>query len=173
VKKSLLFSLQDRPTVLVSACLLGKKCRYDGKKTVNPSLLFYKDLINFIPFCPEQLGGLPTPRPASNIFGGDGMDVIMGKAKVINVEGKDVTENFKLGAYKSLELALRYNPILSIMRKKSPSCGIQTPYCEAKNGMGVTAALFKLYKIKMIECAPNDLLIYTGAFLMLLNPSQV
>ncbi len=150
----------NKPNVLISACLFGEKCRYDGKSSFNKSISFYKDVVNFISFCPEQLGGLPTPRPASNIFGGDGMDVLLGKARVINVNGVDVTENFKIGAYKALEIAQEFGVSLAIMKDKSPSCGIKTPYCETASGygMGVTAALFKLYGIKIIELGKKEIL---------------
>ena len=107
------------------------------------------------------MGGLYTPRPASNIFGGDGMDVIMGKAKVINIEGTDVTENFKKGAYMALDLAKEFKISIAIMKDKSPSCGLKTPYCEHPSGygIGVTAALFKLYGISIIELGKNQILV--------------
>ncbi len=152
------FSLKAKLHILVSACLFGKRCRYDGADSLNPYLLLLKDLIEFVPFCPEQLGGLPTPRPPANIFFGDGMDVLMGRAKVINAEGVDVTENFKRGAYRSLDLAKRFSISVAIVRKRSPSCGIKTPYCEHPSGygIGVTAALFRLYGIKTIELGKDD-----------------
>lgn len=163
-----LFRLQIRPYVLISACLLGIRCRYDGRDSHNKWVDLYKDKINFIPFCPEQMGGLSTPRPPANIYGGDGMDVIMGKARVINEKGEDVTENFKKGAYISLEKAIRYNVELAIVKDKSPSCGVKTPYCEkpSKYGIGVTSALLKIYRIKLLEIGKEDILFYTGNFLL-------
>jgi len=145
--------LQNKTNVLISACLYGINCRYDGGNSFNRWVLGYQNIVEFIPFCPEEMGGLPTPRPASNIIGGDGMDVIMGKARVINIEGRDVTENFKRGAYLALDLAREFNVSLVIVKDKSPSCGLSTPYCEHPSGygIGVTAALFKLYRIEMIE----------------------
>lgn len=109
------------------------------------------------------MGGLPTPRPASNIIGGDGTDVIMGRSRVINTEGKDVTENFKKGAYLTLDLAIELDVSLVIMKDKSPSCGLKTPYCEHPSGygIGVTSALLRLYKIDMIELTKYQVL-YMG-----------
>jgi len=123
-------------------------------------------MINFIHFCPEQLGGLPTPRPASNIFGGDGMDVLLGKARVINVKGVDVTENFVKGAHMALDMAREFNISVAIMKDKSPSCGINTPYCETASGygIGVTAALFRLYGIKIIELGKDEILYFKHIF---------
>jgi len=156
-----LSKLQNKPYVLVSACLLGEKCRYDGESSYNASIRMYENIFIFVPFCPEQLGGLPTPRPASNIINGDGVDVLRGKAKVVNIKGIDVTENFKKGAYASLELAKTLNISFAIVKDKSPSCGLRTPYCEHPSGwgMGVTAALFKLFGIKMIELNKDQLLL--------------
>ena len=123
-------------------------------------MLSYRNILEFIPFCPEEMGGLSTPRPASNIIGGDGMDVIMGRAKVINIEGRDVTENFKKGAYMALDLAKNFNVSLAIMKDKSPSCGLKTPYCKhsSRCGIGVTAALLRLYKIDIIELGKEQVL---------------
>ena len=156
----------NKPNVLISACLFGERCRYDGRSSFNSSVELYKNVINLISFCPEKMGGLPTPRPASNIFGGDGMDVLLGRARVVNVKGIDVTENFKKGAYMALELAREFQVSIAIMKDKSPSCGINTPYCETDsgNGMGVTAALFKLYGIKIIELGKDEILYFKHIF---------
>ena len=115
-------------------------------------------MMKFVLFCPEQMGGLSTPRPASNIIGGDGLDVIMGRARVISIKGQDVTESFLRGAYMALDLAKSFNASSAIMKNKSPSCGLQTPYCQSPSGcgIGVTAALFRLYGIEMIELSQDQ-----------------
>ena len=122
------------PIYLVSACLLGLKTRYDGRKVVidYPSQAFATGIC--IPVCPEQLGGLPTPRVAADLKGGDGCDVLAGRAKVITREGLDVTENFILGARQVLEIAKKQQISKVFFKSRSPSCGL-------KPNIGVTAAL--------------------------------
>lgn len=114
--------------------------------------------VPFIPFCPEQLGGLPTPRPPANMKGGDGQDVLLGKAKLINAAGNDVTDAFRKGAKEAYLLARLAGVSLSIMKDRSPSCGLTTPYCEKTNGhgIGVTAALFLSNGINVFELGRND-----------------
>ena len=89
---------RDRTPIMISACLLGVNCRYDGDNSACYDLLNFLDHVIFIPFCPEQLGGLPTPRPPANIKGGNGYDVLSGKATLINAAGEDVTKAFRQGA---------------------------------------------------------------------------
>jgi len=144
--------------IMISACLLGILCRYDGQHSLCPNLMDFVPSISMIPFCPEQLGGLPTPRPCSDIRGGDGHDALSGNAKVVNVEGKDVTDAFIKGAEGAVKLARTAGAEIAIMKDKSPSCGLQTPYCDKLSGIGigVTAALFESTGIEMIELGPND-----------------
>jgi uncharacterized protein YbbK (DUF523 family) len=150
--------LKSRLPIMTSACLLGTHCRYDGQHSFCSNLLDFVSFIPIIPFCPEQLGGLPTPRPCSDIRGGDGRDVLSGNAKVINLEGKDVTDAFIKGAEETVKLARIAGAKIAIMKDKSPSCGLRTPYCEKLSGIGigVTAALFESREIKMIELGPDD-----------------
>ena len=91
--------------VLVSACLIGVNCRHDGGHAYCPEV--FDDLFNrhFLPVCPEQLGGLPTPRIPANLEGGDGRDVWRGIARVINKGGEDVTGAFLKGAKEVLCIA--------------------------------------------------------------------
>jgi uncharacterized protein YbbK (DUF523 family) len=129
---------------LVSACLLGLKSRYDGKAI--PSDACRKAIAGeiCIPVCPEQLGGLATPRVAAELVGGDGYDVLSGKARLITREDLDVTENFILGAQQVLEIA-RQQPIAQIFLKAgSPSCGLNPT-------IGVTAALLKEEGYTVVE----------------------
>lgn len=108
-----------------------------------------------VPFCPEQLGGLPTPRYASEIQQGSGEDVLEGRARVINQTGRDVTENFIRGAEESLKLARILGTKFAILKSKSPSCGYGEIYDGSFRGVlvkgnGVTAALFMKNGIKVI-----------------------
>jgi len=126
--------------VLVSACLCRKKCRYDGKvldaKFKESIGKFYR----IIPVCPEQSGNLPTPRKKSFITDSkNGRDVLIGRAKVVNEEGKDVTKNFIKGAKTALELALKHKIKKAFLKSRSPSCGEK----------GVTSALLKKSGIKI------------------------
>ena len=95
--------------ILVSACLVGIDCKYNGGNNNNDNVLEYIKDKNYIIVCPEQLGGLPTPRLPAEIVNGEGKDVITKTAKVINKEGKDVSSNFIKGAYETLKIAKLYN----------------------------------------------------------------
>ncbi len=99
--------------VLVSACLLGIKVRFDGKSKANEELIEKLNNYEFIPVCPEVWGGLPTPRVPSEII----------NDKVINKDGIDVTDNYMRGAMETLELARKFNIKKAILKSKSPSCG--------------------------------------------------
>ena len=144
--------------VLVSACLLGINCRYNGSNVYDDSLLSRikeYDLIP-IPICPEQLGGLPTPRECCEIVGGDGFDVLKGKAKVISRSGKDLTEYFVRGAYETLKIAKLLNVKKAIMKNFSPSCGCGKIYDgtfsgKKKKGWGVTSALLLLNGVEVSD----------------------
>ncbi len=101
-----------------------------------------------IPVCPEQLGGLPTPRPPAEIVGGTGEDVVDGRARVMTADGRDVTENFLRGAGEVLRLAELVRPDLVILKERSPSCGVREIYDGTftrtlRAGCGVTTALLR------------------------------
>ena len=136
--------------VLVSACLLGIKCRYDGDTKTRSSLLNRTDILP-IAICPEQMGGLPTPRPASNLIGGDGRDVLHGRASLINEEGIDVTSNFIDGARYACIIAGLTNAKRAVLKDRSPSCGTKVVKVSGKwiKGMGVAAAMLKDMGIKL------------------------
>ncbi len=159
--------------IMVSACLLGVRCRYDGKDASCAGLINFASSFPFIPFCPEQLGGLSTPRSPARIWGGDGRDVLLGKARLINALDKDVTDAFKNGAEESLALARLANSSLAIMKDKSPSCGLRTPYCETPTGLGsgVTTALFESRGIRVFELSSKDVF-PTHGFLRLMEENR-
>jgi len=139
--------------VLVSACLLGVNCRYDGSHAYCPEVFDELWRSHFIPVCPEQLGGLPTPRTPANIEGGDGRDVLRGRAKVINRGGEDVTAAFLKGAQETLLIAQLVRAKKAILRNHSPSCGCQAVYQGKKlvKGAGVTAALLAESSLEVVS----------------------
>ena len=137
--------------VIISACLVGINCRYDGKNELHPELLEWIKREGFIPVCPEQLGGLPTPRIPASIVDGDGFDVLAKKAKVVNLEGIDVTDQFLKGAFESLKLARTMGIKRAVLKEKSPSCGVNLTCCNDRiiEGRGVCAALLINEKIEV------------------------
>ncbi len=124
------------PVYLVSACLAGLRTRYDGLVKFNPLCMEAVRGFHWVPICPEQLGGLPTPRTPADLAGGDGADVLSGRARVIARNGEDVTEAFILGAEQVLAIAEMLKPAGIFLKARSPSCGL-TPVA------GVTAALLR------------------------------
>lgn len=137
--------MTKRAPVLVSACLAGFPCRYDGKSQPHPEVMRLIAAGLAIPICPEQLGGLPTPRSAAEIIGGDGHDVLAGKARVMNVADEDVTEQFVRGAEIVADLAQLCGATVAILQERSPSCGTSKVYDgsfsrQLRPGQGVTAA---------------------------------
>jgi uncharacterized protein YbbK (DUF523 family) len=132
---------------VVSACLVGCHCRYDGASCDHEETQEQLRKGMAIPLCPEQLGGLSTPRNPAEIVGGDGFDVLDGKARVIDNQGNDVTEAFIAGARQALELAKKAGATEAVLKENSPSCGSSRIYDGTFSGKkvagaGVTAALF-------------------------------
>jgi uncharacterized protein YbbK (DUF523 family) len=110
--------------ILVSACLCGVNCKYNGGNNLDKRVheLFKEG--NAIPVCPEQLGGQSTPRAAHEIVGGTGGDVLDGYCKVLGPEGgDDTTEEFLKGAYETLRIAQECGVKIAILKARSPSCG--------------------------------------------------
>lgn len=107
----------EKEKVLVSACLLGVNCRYDGKNGENEAVLKLMEDFLLVPVCPEQLGGMMTPRLPSEICGGN-EDV-----RVMNRDGQDVTDFYVKGAREALRLARLYGCRYAILKERSPSCG--------------------------------------------------
>ena len=99
--------------ILVSACLLGIGCRYDGGRVKKINVEELTEAFDIIPICPEIYGGLPTPRVPSERMG----------ERVVMKDGTDVTENFERGALYSYELALAGGADIALLKAKSPSCG--------------------------------------------------
>ncbi|MBI5343932.1 MAG: DUF523 domain-containing protein [Deltaproteobacteria bacterium] len=138
--------------IIVSACLLGLCTRHDGDSAYSKEAVKALEGACPLPICPEELGGLLTPRPAAEITSGDGSSVILHKARVVDVNKADVTDNFLKGAAEALNIARRAGAVLAFLKEKSPSCGVSL-ICRAggyHSGMGVTAALLKMKGIKLM-----------------------
>ncbi len=124
--------------ILVSACLVGTSCRYDGKSKENTKVIEYLQDKNFILVCPEIMGGLPTPRMAAQRKGN----------AVVRKDGIDVTKEYERGAEEVLKLAKKFNIKKALLKERSPSCGVHTIHDGTFTGtlisrMGVTAELLK------------------------------
>jgi uncharacterized protein YbbK (DUF523 family) len=142
--------------VLISACLLGERVRYDGKQVAmdSPILVQWQKEGRLIPFCPEVAGGLAVPRSPAEIRTGDGNDVLTGKAKIFNFEQVEVTANFLKGSRQVIRFFDSNLIKLAILKSLSPACSINEIYDgtfsrRIKRGLGVFAAFLKSYPIKL------------------------
>ena len=138
--------------ILVSSCLCGKNCKWDGGNNKNQKLLDYMESMKgkavFHEVCPEQMGGLSTPRPASEIRVED--------RRVVNTEGVDVTAEFELGAELALQVAKKYGCTMAVLKERSPSCGCHGVYDGTfsktlVDGMGKAAKLLTQNGIHVIS----------------------
>jgi len=143
-------------SILVSACLLGTRCRYDGSHKLHEkvSALRRNPNVKLIPICPEVLGGLTIPHEPSE----------QKEGRVISRDGRDVTEEFILGAQKALEIATRHDCRYAILKERSPSCGKGEIYDGSFTGKlvpgnGVSAALLMQHGVKVYGESELDELI--------------
>jgi uncharacterized protein YbbK (DUF523 family) len=129
----------------ISACLLGLACRYDGVSLPSEKQLIPAEGECWVPLCPEQLGGLGTPRIPAEIESGSGGDVLAGRARVVSREGADLTAAFLRGARETLDLCRRLGIREMVLKSRSPSCGVGRIYrgTALVDGDGVTAALLQ------------------------------
>ncbi|EGD49760.1 protein of unknown function DUF523 [Ruminiclostridium papyrosolvens DSM 2782] len=132
--------------ILVSACLAGLDSKYNGKSNYNEYIERLVREGKAIMVCPEQMGGLPTPRDSCEIVCGVGGDVLEGKSKIIDSKGQNQTEKFLKGAEETLKVGRLYNIKKAILKSKSPSCGVGKIYDgtfsgKLTEGNGVTAEL--------------------------------
>ncbi|WCF07696.1 DUF523 domain-containing protein [Paenibacillus thiaminolyticus] len=142
--------------IIVSACLAGLDVRYDGTHRLDHHIAKLVDEGKAITACPELLGGFATPREPAEIIGGDGEDVLDGKAQVIERSGRDVTAMYVEGARETLRQAQAMKATLVVLKEYSPSCGSSMIYNgefagKAKAGLGVTAALLRRHGIEVIS----------------------
>lgn len=140
--------------ILVSACLGGENCKYNGGNNKNDKVLnFLKDKdVTYI--CPEEMGGLSTPRKPAEIQG-SAEGILSGTDKILNCDKEDVTNEFLIGAKKCLEIALENKVTLAVLKAKSPSCGKGLVYDGSFTGSkiegnGITAELLIKNGIKVI-----------------------
>ncbi len=140
-----------KKSVLISACLMGIDCKYNGENNLNPELIdlmtHFNDL-SFIPVCPEQLGGLTTPRTPCEIQ--------QGSRIVITESGADVSAMFTKGAKETLKLAELCHCESAILKENSPSCGSSTIYDGTFShrkipGQGLTACLLAQNGVKVFS----------------------
>ena len=129
--------------ILISSCLLGKNCRYNGGHSQLSELQEID--VEWIPVCPEESGGLGTPRPSAEMQEND-ETILNGKGEIITNKGKNVTAEFIQGAEKSLQLGLEAEVKIAVLKSKSPSCGIGKIYDGSftktlKTGNGIFAHL--------------------------------
>ncbi len=135
---------------VISACLCGFLCRYDGKGCGKDA--FRRLLLSgrAVVVCPETLGGLPVPRDPSEILGGDGQRVLSSNAEIVDIKGRNVTQAYLKGARLALSIALLAGCDKAILKARSPACGLGSVYDGTFTGTktpgdGVFAALLKNY----------------------------
>lgn len=141
--------------IVISACLCGVNCKYNGKNNLNEKCLKLLQEGKAILICPEQLGGLTTPRNPSEIIG-NAKEVFLGTGKVLSKEGKNVTKEFIKGAEEALSIAKAVHASKAILKEGSPSCGCNYVYDGSFSGKkirgkGLTAHLFESNGIDVIS----------------------
>ncbi|MDH3998772.1 MAG: DUF523 domain-containing protein [Desulfuromonadales bacterium] len=142
-------------TILVSACLLGLNTRYDGKTKRSQAVIDYLERhgLTPIPVCPEQLAGMPTPRPKTSFAKGDGAAVLAGSGSVISASGQLMNQVFIQGAEQSLQVAQLSGCNRALFKERSPSCGVKEIYLgdEKVPGCGVATALLQQAGLNVIS----------------------
>lgn len=133
--------------ILVSACLLGEPCRYDGSSVPCEAVAVLAERRMLVPVCPEVLGGLPTPRTPSEI---------QADGRVVDAEGVDRTAAFEAGAHEALRIAQASGCAQAILKENSPSCGVRRIYDGTffgirVPGQGKTAALLAAHGIEVLS----------------------
>ncbi|MGH9038283.1 MAG: DUF523 domain-containing protein [Acidimicrobiia bacterium] len=154
-----LAGVEDKPALLISACLLGVACNHEGRGSPRAVVEELGRHYRLIPVCPEVLGGLPTPRPAAELAGGDGVAVLAGEATVVNVDGHDVTAAYRRGAGAAVTLARSTGATRAVLKARSPSCGSSRVYDgtfsrRLVDGQGVTAAALRAAGLEV--CSDED-----------------
>ena len=145
--------------ILISACLIGQKVRYDAKDSLQSNARLQQWIHDgkIISICPEMAGGLPTPRPPSEIEPGKTAEAILQfHGKVLTNKGVDVSDEYRKGAETALKLAKKHNIKVAILKARSPSCGSKQVYdgtCSKKliEGMGITAHLLTKNGIRVFD----------------------
>jgi len=141
--------------ILVSACLLGLSTRYDGVTRSHPEVTRFLEFNRLIPIpvCPEQLGGLPTPRPSASFSSGDGEALLDGNGTLCDLHGSSLNEAFIRGAEQVLNIARLTGCARALLKERSPSCGCRQVYLNGNlvTGRGVTSALLHRHAISVFS----------------------
>jgi uncharacterized protein YbbK (DUF523 family) len=145
-----------RTPVLISACLLGLRCTYAGGAHPQPWTAAAAESARWVPVCPEYEGGLPVPRAPAEIVGGDGRDVLAGRAAVRDRQGRDVTAEFLEGAAVAARRALAEGCGVAVLKARSPSCGVREIHDGTfggtlRPGCGVTAAALRELGVRVLD----------------------
>jgi len=148
--------IRGEQMIVVSSCLAGLKVRYNETDCLDESMEKLLNDKKIRTVCPELLGGFSTPREPAEIIGGNGYDVLDGKAVVQDRKGNDVTQMYINGAFKTLEFIKSLNPEMVVLKENSPSCGSSFIYTGCfdgtkKDGVGVTTAILRRNGIKVIS----------------------
>jgi len=122
--------------ILVSACLLGVNCRYNGMSKKDERVIEWLKGKRFVPVCPESLSGLPAPREPADYDAGDGSLVKCGKARILSRDGRDWTKEFLRGAAEVVKIARLVGATRAVLKERSPSCGVHQVYVQGKLGPG-------------------------------------
>jgi uncharacterized protein YbbK (DUF523 family) len=141
--------------VALSSCLAGVKCRYNGLDAYSDAVM---DAVgdDYILICPEILAGLKVPRVPCEIVGGSGEDVLRGKAKIVDKNGQDITDEIVLGSEKALEICVKNRVTKAYLKAKSPTCGCGKVYDGSflgvlREGDGVFAAMLKENGVEVVS----------------------
>ena len=153
----------DKPPLVISACLLGVACNHEGRGSPRAVVDELSRRYRLVPVCPEVLGGLPTPRAAAELVGGGGADVLAGTgsgspggARVVNIDGDDVTAAYRRGADAAVEVALAVGARRAVLKARSPSCGSVAVYDGSFSrrlvpGRGVAAAALAAAGLEVVS----------------------
>ncbi len=149
--------------ILVSGCLIGMKCNYKGKANLREWVLNLKDNYTLVPVCPEQLGGLPTPRLPVEIQEGDGYEIWEGSSnQILTSNGGSVVHQLISGAKETIKIARILGIKVAVLKDKSPSCGVFSIYDgsfsgELKRGVGVATAALRSNNVEVFSSEnPED-----------------
>ena len=142
--------MKEKQRIGVSACLLGENCRYDGGNNYSQKVADFVADKEVIVFCPEVMGGLSVPRKACEIVSAEG-----GMRKVMTKSGDDVTQEFVIGAQKTLDLLLESGVTQVILQPRSPSCGVGKIYDgtfsgKLIDGNGIAAELLTEHGLRVL-----------------------
>lgn len=140
--------------IIISACLCGVNCKYNGKNNLKDGVEKLLKEGKVIPVCPEQLGGMETPREPHEIVNSTALEILRGKGKVLSETYKDSTDKFVKGAYETLKIAKALGVKEAILKSNSPSCGFGSIYDgnfsgKKIRGNGITAELLQKENIKI------------------------